>query len=994
MLGLLIALLTVAPGQSVTAAPASAAVLPPASETPGTGAAASVSDGDTDFAPVRVGAGGFVTGLSFSDDGATRVVRTDGFGGYRWSGDRWVLYVSSASMPPADVKPGMAGGVLGVAVAPSDSSVAYMAYNDAVYRSTDGARTWSKVLTGVTTEANDDFRTTGPRLVVDPRDPKVVYYGSQLDGMRLTRDGGATWSRVAESVLPAGLVVPLSDKAARGSVTRPTRTVSPGVQVASAGINAIAVDRSAGTVAGRSAVVYAASYGRGVYRSTDGGVSWARISPTDVSLVSAMRVLGNGDVLLTARSNPTDLGSKATIWRYRSGTWSRVTPTAGDMWHGLAADPRTPGLVAAMASGGRTAVSRDFGSTWRVLARTQDSTGDVSWLSWALNGGTNWMSVGEIAFDPVRAGRLWLAEGTGVWYADIEPSSATVAWRSQSRGIEQLVPTGVVAAPGGKPLMSSWDRPLFRSEDPEVYPSGYGPVNRFSSGWSMDWSVSDPDYVVASVASHQWPSDPSQSGYSTDGGRTWSKFASIPLGSTNAVTTFGFGSVAVGAPGNVVWVPSYGKRPHFTVDGGVTWSPIVLPGVSDYSLVNNKGHYVNRNVITADKARPGTFYLYVQDTGIFRSTDGARSWAKMSDNTAMKNTDFNWHVTLKAVPGREGELYLTPGQLNGVTSQPFLHSEDGGRTWTKVPGVTGVTAFGLGKAFPGSDHPAVFVAGQRDGRYGIYRSTDGAVSWTYLTDYPDGRTPHVVAMDGDKDVVGRFYLAIGGSGWTYGNLRRAAPAATSPNAPPAPGQEGQVGTAPTPTPVPTPDPSVPTSGSTAPLDTAWTTPRAVSGTVTSTLSSSGGTPLAGARAGVEVRWQGQSTWSSLAEVTTDARGAAAAPVRSARAGSLRFTFVGTQGLSRSQSVAVAVRATTAVSAARSGRLVRGRLTVADGSAVRGATVRLQRWTSKTGWRSVAARRTTASGNVSARVSARSGWSFRWTFAGDSQRAGATSGSIR
>src|SRR5215218_572399 len=43
------------------------------------------------FGSVAVGGGGFVTGMSFSDDGVTRVVRTDVSGGYRWSGDRWVF---------------------------------------------------------------------------------------------------------------------------------------------------------------------------------------------------------------------------------------------------------------------------------------------------------------------------------------------------------------------------------------------------------------------------------------------------------------------------------------------------------------------------------------------------------------------------------------------------------------------------------------------------------------------------------------------------------------------------------------------------------------------------------------------------------------------------------------------------------------------------------------------------------------------------------------
>lgn len=727
------------------------------------------------FSSLAIGAGGFVTGISFSDDGRTRVVRTDGFGGYRWSAaqDRWVLDVSSESLPTADVEPGLGGGVLAVAVAPSDSSVVYMAFDNGVFRSEDGATTWDRVLDGVSTAPNDDFRTTGSRLVVDPVDSDTVYYGSQLDGLYLSRDGGGSWSRVSRSDVPAGLLVDIEDKQASGDVSRPTDLETAGSRLGGGGVGSIAVDRSGPVVGGRSQVLYAASYGEGVYRSDDGGSSWSSIGVREIGAVGYLRVLDNGDVVATAHRDPTDLKGPAQVWRYRGGVWSDITPPEQEeAWRAVAADPLRPGGVAVMAPGGRLAVSSDYGDTWSVLSRTQSSTGDVGWLAWALNEGeTSYMSVGELAFDPVVKGRLWLTEGTGVWYADLADGSAQVQWQSQARGIEQLVPTDVVAPPGGKPLVTAWDRPIFRSEDPESYPVTYGPTNGFGSAWSIDYSVSDPSYVVASVASHQYPSDPSDSGYSTDGGRTWTPFPSIPEGSTNAVTTFGFGAIAVGDPGNVVWAPAFGKRPVFTQDGGRTWSPVELPGLSDYALVDNKPYYVNRQVLTADKTTPGTFYLYVMSSGTYRSTDGGATWTQMSDNAAMDGTDYGYAATLKSVPAEEGELYLTPGLLGDSTDQAFLHSRDAGATWEQVEGMTGVTAFGFGRAFPGSDASTIFAAGYLDGRYGLYRSTDAGTSWTYLVDYPDGRTPSVVAIDGDKDIVGRLYAAVGGSGWVFGDTR-------------------------------------------------------------------------------------------------------------------------------------------------------------------------------------------------------------------------------
>ncbi len=923
--------------------------------------------GPSSFGSVAVGGGGWVTGMSVSDDGRTRVVRTDTFGAYRWSGGRWELVTSSSSLPAADVNPRMSGGVLAVAVAPGDASVVFMAYDHGLYRSSDGARSWRRVLSGVSTASNDNFRGWGSRLVVDPRDPDVVYYGTQLDGLFVSRDGGSSWEPGVAGV-PVGLRVDVSDKATRGAVNRPTNTMVKASPVASAGVSAVAVDRSGPMVQGRSAVVYAASYGRGVYRSSDGGVSWSKVSPAGVAAVEYLRVLGNGDVLVTALSDPTALAGPTEVWRLHEGRWSRTTPAKPATWRSIAADPHRLGQVALMATGGQLALSEDFGASWRLLRRTQDSSGDVPWLAWSLNGGTNYMSPGELVFDPVVAGRLWFTEGIGVWSTELDPAAGAVRWVSHSQGIEQLVPTDVVVPPGGKPVMTAWDRAIFRSEDPQTYPTHYGPVNQFGSAWSVDWSVSDPRYLVASVASHQSPNDPRTSGYSTDGGKTWTRFPTIPLGSTNAMTTFGFGSMAVGAPANVVWVPSYGKRPQYTTDGGKTWKQITLPGLRDYSLVDDKPYFVSRRVLAADKSAPGTFYLYVLDTGTFRSTDGAKTWTKMSGTSAMKPTDYHWGVSLKAVPGRRGELYLTPGALGGVTNQPFQRSTDGGATWTTVDGITGVTAFGFGAPFPGSDHATIYLAGHHQGRYGIYRSTDDAHTWTYLTDYPDGKTARITSLDGDKTTIGRLYLSIAGGGWTYGDLD--TPLAADPTTPMTPS-----------------DPA-------APASTSWSVPRRVEGRLVATVRATGPQAVAGLTVHPQVRWSGSSSWRSLAALRTSRRGAVEISGRRGRAGWFRFILPAQPGLASSRSRAVHLKATTVLRISRSGPTLRGRLTDIGGAAVRGVRVTLQVRSRASGWHAAVTRMTSGRGVVVVDIRHRPASAFRWHYPGGAEAYGVFSRSVQ
>ena len=101
------------------------------------------------FAPISIGAGGFVTNINIVGDG-TKVVRTDTFGAWGCykcnnSAARWSQLVSYASLPAADVagsfgqNPNATGccGVYEIVIAPSNSSVAYMYYNGYIFVTTN-----------------------------------------------------------------------------------------------------------------------------------------------------------------------------------------------------------------------------------------------------------------------------------------------------------------------------------------------------------------------------------------------------------------------------------------------------------------------------------------------------------------------------------------------------------------------------------------------------------------------------------------------------------------------------------------------------------------------------------------------------------------------------------------------------------------------------------------------------------------------------------------
>src|SRR5262249_11628084 len=173
-----------------------------------------------------------------------------------------------------------------------------------------------------------------------------------------------------------------------------------------------------------------------------------------------------------------------------------------------------------------------------------------------------------------RGGEVGLAEGMGVWTASVSTHPSSVTWASASLGIEQLVANAIAAPPGGRPVVASWDRPLFQIADPDVFPTQHCPnnANAIVMGWQVDYAANTPAFLAA--VADWWGVE--ESGYSTDGGQTWTRFPTMPAWWPALP---GMGTLAVSTPDNIVWVPSNKKAPYYTNDRGRTWNAVILPGV-------------------------------------------------------------------------------------------------------------------------------------------------------------------------------------------------------------------------------------------------------------------------------------------------------------------------------------------------------------------------------------------------------------------------------
>jgi photosystem II stability/assembly factor-like uncharacterized protein len=693
--------------------------------------------------PLKVGAGGFLTGLDISPDGKVKLVRADTYGAYAWDPSlrQWRQLVTAQSMPASDQVLHDNPGVYEIRVAPSDPERFYMAFDGFVYRSDNAGRSWRRTqLPRTAMDPNDPFRTNGQKMAVDPASPDRVLVGTAERGLFLTEDGGRHWTRIVEP--PPGEATP-----ERGHP----------------GIAGIAFDSHSAQMSGRTATVYAASYGHGVYRSQDGGVTWARLEGGPRNVTHA-RVARDGAYYAVGDDG-------AAVWRHDGSGWSDITPDEGrgarqkGAWSAVVTDPSHADRILIARDGGSLAISSDRGKTWRRRGehgRMVRVARDVPWLAWTEE---RYMSVGDMALDPTHPDRLWFAEGIGVWRTSVDAESdgdPSLVYASRSAGIEQLVANQIIAPPGGKPLLASWDRPVFRIDDPNRYPSRHGPNNDHAivMGWALDYAASEPNYVAGLF--NWWGVE--ASAFSRDGGRTWTPLPSYPpLTSAGKIG----GSLAVSSPLNLVWAPSNNGRPYYTRDGGATWLPADVPGVPTSGDTGwGFAYFLNRHIVAADRVAPGTFYLYNTPRGLYRSTDSGASWTLVHPGEIAPWSGAN--AELLTMPGQAGRLFFTSGPQGGAKDfhparNPLMRSVDGGKTWTPVPGVLEVHSIGFGKGT--GAYPAILIVGWVRGRYGVWRSEDDAATWTPVGEPPLGILNPIGAISGDGDDPTQVYVGFRGAGY-------------------------------------------------------------------------------------------------------------------------------------------------------------------------------------------------------------------------------------
>jgi photosystem II stability/assembly factor-like uncharacterized protein len=603
------------------------------------------------------------------------------------------------------------GSMGAIAVAPSDPRVVYLgtgesnnlrssSWGNGVYRSTDGGATW----THVGLERSQHIA----RIIVDPRDPDVAYVAAMGPlwgpggerGLFRTDDGGRTWTLLQSFNATTGVTdvaFDPSDPDVLYSVSY-ERERRPWSFVAGGPNSGLWKSTDAGTTwtaltngvpdgdkgrmgvtvcASRTRTVYATVHHAsesGVYASDDGGASWERRS----NVMSIPWFFGQ------IRCDPSDparvyfLGVQLQVSDDGGRTWRTIAQRTHADHHAMWIDPADPNHLMIGNDGGFF-ISHDRGETWDFALNLPVSTFytvavDQREPFYWIYGGTqdNGTWAGPVATRN-RSGIMntdWVRIGGGDgFYAAIDPTDPYTAYAESQNGaltrvdvlLDERKSIRPTAAPG-QTLRWNWSSPLLIS--PHDHRTLYFGANYLfkSTDRGDTWTALGGD-LTRQLDRDTLPI----MGLRGAGG----------LGRHDGTAAFGnLSTLDVSAlrPG-LIYVGTDDGLIQVSEDDGASWRRSDrFPGVPELTYVSRviaSRHRESRAYATFDGHRNNDFRPYVH-----RSDDYGRSWTPIASNLP------DWgSVQVIREHHRNADL-LFVGTEFGV----FL-SVDGGRAWTRMPGI-------------------------------------------------------------------------------------------------------------------------------------------------------------------------------------------------------------------------------------------------------------------------------------------------------------------
>jgi photosystem II stability/assembly factor-like uncharacterized protein len=509
--------------------------------------------------------------------------------------------------------------------------------------------------------------------------------------------------------------------------------------------------------------LYAPANGlRGLFRSTDAGANWQytgggfslasklAIDPQHPTWLWAYEVNGMGVVCSK---------DEGDTWTTVLTTWPDGRPIANGQVYPSPYDPQVLFVSSHYDSitGGSTSAAQGLikstngGASWQIVTSLEGAS--VMDVAFDLNDPNDPTHLQMVAV--TQDARVYHSGDAGSTWSQVaaKPPISSIGF-NESLAYNPYVPGQVWIVSDNTPvgIFKSTDAALDGWQDVTVVPPAYfgGPSITFTGAGSV--------YVP-------WQ-------HSTDGGLTWQSFG--PVTGTGTLI-FDPTNPQVGYVGD----HTYGVQK--TTDGGLTWQianqglagmtcssldvshsdPLRVfatfgnwPGVyrskdgaGTWGYVQVPGSYPIMHIVHADPTDADRVYAVSHDS-VYRSTNGGDTWA-----------DLGWNASAPASPG--GIWAMAPDPLvsghllvaydTGDNLAGYVYaSSDYGASWqaaTMPPGVGRITDIAFDPQTPGLVYLASGGMGAVHGT-GVYRSSDGGVSWTRIDDpaQPDMRDAQTIAI--------------------------------------------------------------------------------------------------------------------------------------------------------------------------------------------------------------------------------------------------------
>lgn len=557
---------------------------------------------------------------------------------------------------------------------------------------------------------------------------------------------------------------------------------------------------------GSSNILYAGTRWNGLFKSTDSGVTWSRLSGLNItttpnengiSFVTLDPLSVSGSVAQRVFVGVSRFGSVGANF-YRSNdagaTFTAVSgaPTAlmpqraalasdGNLYityangagpHGHWAQPEPMDLGEVwkynVSSGAWTNVTpsgytRAFGgiaidpnNAQRLLLTTintymqqGDAYGDRIFIS--TTGGASWTDVVARGFAKDNGGVSWIAGNSIHWAGSIEfdPFDTKAVWVTSGNGIFKT--TNIDAT------TTTWAfnvKGLEETVPLNLVSIPNGPVVSVIGDYDGFRHTDIAQYAPIHTPRMGTTTGLDVAALNTSilvrsgGGDSPAIYYSTDTGAswTKSASMNGKnGQVALSANGSVLLHnPADSTTTYRSTNFGSSWAAVT--GLSTANI---------RPV--ADPVNTNKFYAY-NNGSMLVSTDAGVSF------TAKGSLASGGSTVIRVAPGKEGDVWVP------LFGGGLARSTNSGTSFTSFSNVSYCGAVGFGKAATGATYPTVYIWGTVSGVRGVWRSTDTGASWVRINDdtheYGGPATGQFVV--GDMNTYGVVYMSTAGRGVVYG----------------------------------------------------------------------------------------------------------------------------------------------------------------------------------------------------------------------------------